>query len=350
MPRFTQDLPSNRADYTFGDLIYFHLFRQGTRPKGPNAPWEMDAICSLTGIGEKVLRNWMSGQNLPNNFPSALSNALFGSGPEWNEARTELLTKFEEGWARRRKARAAPTKAVDTPGDVDRGQEPAPSPEESGKDANSRPQTTRSVVTAPSGSGAKPPAVPGGHEIPRGDASAPRKSGRVALLALAAVLLLSAGGITAWRLGLMAPLDAAKPPVPPPEVTPPGPGPTPPPERTGTARFEGTWRVTTIPKNTPTCDNPGRTMVIKIDATGRITDMCHWRRGEPACGPSLAGTIRNRTVSATGAFDFSYFVIDHENRLLGTLRDKTGDGELKAWRGGAPTPCPAGQFEAERIN
>src|SRR5262249_44487254 len=64
---------------------------------------------------------------------------------------------------------------------------------------------------------------------------APRKFRRASVLALAAFLLLAAGGVTAWRLGLMAPADAGPPPGPQVLVTPgpapvdqpPGPPPTP---------------------------------------------------------------------------------------------------------------------------
>src|SRR5262249_31209123 len=130
----------------------------------------------------------------------------------------------------------------------------------------------------------------------------------------------------------------------------------PPPSKSGTALYEGTWRVTTIPTNTPSCYNLGRDMNLRIDATGRITDMCVWTKATGTCGPSFATSIRKRTVSDKGAFEFSYVVVPHlrdrphENRLRGSLNERSGSGEVTAWRNGARTPCPPGHFTASRID
>ena len=97
-------------------------------------------------------------------------------------------------------------------------------------------------------------------------------------------------------------------------------------------------------------------MQLKIDAAGRVTDMCVVKKGETRCGESLAYNIKRRTVSASGEFNFSYVLIpevdapQHENRLRGTLRGNAGKGEVTAWRDGERTDCPPGRFEAERLD
>lgn len=110
MPRLTKALPENRADYTFGDLVYWHLFRYGTRPTGDPADeagriWEPDAVCTLLEITDRTLRNWIFEKNLPDSVVP-LSNLFFGNNGKWDRHRLELQEKFEQGWARRRRKTA----------------------------------------------------------------------------------------------------------------------------------------------------------------------------------------------------------------------------------------------------
>ncbi len=107
MPRITKTLPPDRADYSFGDLVYWHLFRNGTRPSVDPSDkvgrvWETNAICRLLQIHERTLRNWIRDRNLPDSVVP-LSNELFGDNSRWDDARIELQRRFEEGWALRRR-------------------------------------------------------------------------------------------------------------------------------------------------------------------------------------------------------------------------------------------------------
>lgn len=112
MPRIVKDLPLNRSDYTFGDLVYWHLYKFGTRPDiDPDAdhgiPWEPSAIAGLLGISDKTLRNWIWDKNRPESS-GALANELFGKNPRWNAARAELKEKLEQAWKRKTAAGTAP--------------------------------------------------------------------------------------------------------------------------------------------------------------------------------------------------------------------------------------------------
>lgn len=122
MPRITKELLKGRADYSFGDLVYYHLFKHGTRPEGdPSASagrvWEMDAVCELLGLKtEKTLRNWIADRNVPDSIVP-LSNLLFGNDERWNDARRELQEKFEQAKAGkwRKPAAAAPPEVSEEP-------------------------------------------------------------------------------------------------------------------------------------------------------------------------------------------------------------------------------------------
>jgi hypothetical protein len=142
MPRITKKLPADRADYSFGDLVYWHLFKFGTRPNIDPAvkvgrPWEIDAICSLLGITPRTLRNWIADKNLPDSIV-ALSAELFGDNPAWDEARCKLQEKVEQGWTlKRSKGRQA------EPADAAAAEEPAAShPAASSEAASAEPDGT----------------------------------------------------------------------------------------------------------------------------------------------------------------------------------------------------------------
>lgn len=408
--RKPRKLPDARADYSFGDLVYFHLFKFGTRPTSSPADkighlWDADVICPLIGIDEKTLRNWISGATLPDKFPSILANELFGSNPQWQDAKVELLHKWEEGRRNREKiTTAVEQRSVEAQSPAADIAQPDPKtdpiPENFGNE-------TESGAESPSTSRDKPyeddtarethlAAMPDGNPPVASTLAihAPRKANRLfSLVTLTTLLLLATGGFAVWQFvspfgnagppseppqeqAVVVPNPAPTPieplttvtapiPEPPPTLPPIGrdavlatplPPPPPPPLKTGVALFEGTWRVTTIPTNNEPCGRGGRTMQLKIDSAGRVTDMCVVKKRQKRCGESLAYNIRRRTVGASGQFNFSYVIIpevgkpQHENWLSGILRGNKGNGEVTAWQDGERTICPAGRFEAERLD
>jgi hypothetical protein len=105
MARITRKLPADRADYNFADLVYWHVFKFGTRPNvDPSAkigrPWDIDEIRGKLGVTQRTLRNWLAG-TLPDSITS-LHIVLFGDNPAWDDARRELQDVFERGWAAKR--------------------------------------------------------------------------------------------------------------------------------------------------------------------------------------------------------------------------------------------------------
>jgi hypothetical protein len=230
MPRITKRLPETRADYTFGDLVYWHLFRFGTRPTGdPSAKvgrvWEPEAICTLLDITDRTLRNWLFDRHLPDSIVD-LSRELFGDNKQWDEARLELQERLENmraSKARRAEARPVPQArepdAVDPPTDADSPlaiEEPVdevtPSPA-------SRAEREASLSQA---LGALPPVALGNPEPQQ------RPSPRHALRALVAGLTIFAG-ILAWMHMPRQPYrPAPQPEKPTAMVTPPKEVPAPP--------------------------------------------------------------------------------------------------------------------------
>ena len=156
MPRITKELPGNRADYTFGDLVYWHLFKYGTRPNiSPSAKagrvWEAAGFSDLLGISDRTLRNWIFDKHLPDDIGS-LSKELFGENKAWDEARLELQDRLEKGWARKnRKSGLKTTTAVD---EVNRTDSP----------------TTETPAVEGSAQGKEEPANPPEPEAPKSDA------------------------------------------------------------------------------------------------------------------------------------------------------------------------------------
>lgn len=98
-----KELPPERADYTFGDLVYWHFFKYGTRPDGdPAAPkgriWRREDAARALGMSDRALRNWINNVNPPKDI-ARLLDVLFGADPRWLEARIELQDKFDN-WLR----------------------------------------------------------------------------------------------------------------------------------------------------------------------------------------------------------------------------------------------------------
>ncbi|MEA2992803.1 MAG: hypothetical protein QOD40_1723, partial [Alphaproteobacteria bacterium] len=100
MARISKKLPDNRADYSFSDLVYWHLLRYGTRPKGnPSAkvgrPWSLHNLAKLLDLDERTLRNWISGKSRPTDM-EALADELFGDNELFDEWRFELFEAYRK--------------------------------------------------------------------------------------------------------------------------------------------------------------------------------------------------------------------------------------------------------------
>jgi hypothetical protein len=95
MPRLVKSLPENRADCSFGDLVYWHLFSYGTRPDGnPSAKigrvWALRRASAELGISERALRYWINDKHLPDST-SGFERVIFGNSPLFDDWRLELV-------------------------------------------------------------------------------------------------------------------------------------------------------------------------------------------------------------------------------------------------------------------
>jgi hypothetical protein len=95
MPRIVKSLPENRADCSFGDLVYWHLFVHGTRPDGdPSAKigrlWGLKDASAKLGISERALRYWLADKHLPDSI-TALERVIFGDSCVFDDWRLELV-------------------------------------------------------------------------------------------------------------------------------------------------------------------------------------------------------------------------------------------------------------------
>jgi hypothetical protein len=101
VPRRVKDLPDDRADYSFGDLVYWHLFIFGTRPDcDPSAkicrPWDPQTFCALVDISDRTLWNWVFDRHLPDNL-LPVEAELFGHNPQLHDWRIELARALRAG-------------------------------------------------------------------------------------------------------------------------------------------------------------------------------------------------------------------------------------------------------------
>jgi DNA-binding transcriptional MerR regulator len=95
MPRIIKFLPENRADCSFGDLVYWHFFVHGTRPDGdPSAKigrlWGLKDASAKLGISERALRYWLADKHLPDSI-APLERVIFGNSPVFDDWRLELV-------------------------------------------------------------------------------------------------------------------------------------------------------------------------------------------------------------------------------------------------------------------
>ena len=101
MPRRVKILPDKRADYSFGDLVYWHLFIFGTYPKcDPSAKigvvWEAKGFCALMRISERTLWNWILDRHLPDHLLD-IEAVLFADNPQLHDWRIELWRALRAG-------------------------------------------------------------------------------------------------------------------------------------------------------------------------------------------------------------------------------------------------------------
>jgi PAN domain len=116
MPRMTIQLPKTRAECSFGQLVYWHLFDYGTRPDGdPSAEagrrWGLKDVCAPQhlNVSERTLRYWIRDKHLPDST-DALERVLFGNSKSFDRERMELVVALRRARLRNA-AKAAPTPA-----------------------------------------------------------------------------------------------------------------------------------------------------------------------------------------------------------------------------------------------
>ncbi len=95
MPRIAKSLPETRAECSFGDLVYWHLFVYGTRPDGdPSAKigrvWGLKDAAAKMGLSERALRYWITDRHLPDST-TTLERVIFGNSPVFDDWRLELV-------------------------------------------------------------------------------------------------------------------------------------------------------------------------------------------------------------------------------------------------------------------
>ena len=105
MPRIVKILPLNPEDYSFGDLVYWHLFKYGTQPDVPPSAkmgrvWKLEKVTAKLDITDRTLRNWINDRHLPDDIID-LANLLFGNNAAHDAARAWLQEKLDQARARR---------------------------------------------------------------------------------------------------------------------------------------------------------------------------------------------------------------------------------------------------------
>jgi hypothetical protein len=99
MRQIIKKLPPDRADYSFGELVYWHFFDYGTRPTGDpdhkaGRRWGRKEAYDALGITDRGFRNWLNDENPPRDIVR-LCEVLFGDNARWDDRRIELQEKFD---------------------------------------------------------------------------------------------------------------------------------------------------------------------------------------------------------------------------------------------------------------
>ena len=119
MPRKTKAIPANRAEWTFGEALYWHFFVFGTRPTGrptdgSGTLWNPKEAAGTIGITIRAFWNWIDDRHLPYDTTAA-EKVLFGASKFYDEARSELrrlLTKARQPNSARGQSGTGKTPAV----------------------------------------------------------------------------------------------------------------------------------------------------------------------------------------------------------------------------------------------
>jgi formylglycine-generating enzyme required for sulfatase activity len=86
----------NRANWTFGELLAWHLLR-GTRPGGkidrPGREWSKTEFAQATGLVDRTIRYWLSDEHLPPETET-IERLLFGHDDAYAEWRLELRLAY----------------------------------------------------------------------------------------------------------------------------------------------------------------------------------------------------------------------------------------------------------------
>jgi hypothetical protein len=117
MPKKTKAIPDDRAEWTFGEALYWHFFMFGTRPDGsPTARtgkvWDPKLAADAAGVSVRGFWYWVDDRHLPYDTKN-IERALFGESTEFDEARNELRRLLREGRAAMAKASATSDTTAD---------------------------------------------------------------------------------------------------------------------------------------------------------------------------------------------------------------------------------------------
>jgi hypothetical protein len=106
VPKKTKAIPDDRAEWSFGDALYWHFFIHGTRPEGGpgdriGRPWNPKEAGDALAVTVRAFWNWVDDRHLPYGT-EAIERALFGSSKLFDEARNELRRLLHDARERQR--------------------------------------------------------------------------------------------------------------------------------------------------------------------------------------------------------------------------------------------------------
>jgi PAN domain len=111
VPKKTKAIPDDRAEWSFGDALYWHFFIYGTRPQGdPDDPvgrtWDPKEAANASGVTVRGFWNWVDDRHYPYDTKT-VEKALFGDSKAFASARQELRRLLQESRQRQREAGSA---------------------------------------------------------------------------------------------------------------------------------------------------------------------------------------------------------------------------------------------------
>ena len=98
-------LPPNRSDWTFGDVLHWHLFENRTWPpesKNQGKEWSRQALADAVGADVRMVGFWLSDHSAPRQYANAIERALFGPDQGYaakERAEFRRLSKLRRGRA-----------------------------------------------------------------------------------------------------------------------------------------------------------------------------------------------------------------------------------------------------------